>query len=160
MSEKPNETEAASALESIRRGRETVIAEIDLPSWYWWGLAGGWIVLGYVSDLHNVWLISGATLAFGAAHASVAHWVIGGQQRSSQLRIRSDVAGRFTPLLIVGCLLALVALTILGAVVDSVNGGSHPVTVASVAVAVIIVIGGPRLMSLVRRRAAKRLAQP
>jgi hypothetical protein len=154
----PNGTEAESALEAIRRGQETVIAQIDVPGWYWWGLAGGWIVLGYVSDLHNAWLISGATLAFGAAHASVAHWVIGGQQGSSRIRVRSDVAGRFTPLLIVGCLVALVALTIVGAVIDSVNGGSHPVTFASVAVAVIIVIGGPRLMSLVRRRAAKRLA--
>src|ERR1700722_15652367 len=115
MTKGPSNEEAVSALAAIRRGRDTVVAEIDLPTWYWWGLAGGWIVLGYVSDLHNVWLISGATLAFGAAHASVAHWVIGGQQRSSRLRVRSDVAGRFTPFLIIGCLLVLVALTILGA---------------------------------------------
>jgi hypothetical protein len=154
-----NEEEAARTLESIRSDQAKVIAQIAVPSWYWWGLAAGWIVLGVVSDLHNPWAISGATLAFGAAHASVAHWVIGGRQGSTQLRVREEVAGPLTPLLIVGCLLALVGLTIIGAVVGSDNGLSHPVTIASVGVAIIVVVGGPRLMSVVRRRAAGRLAQ-
>jgi hypothetical protein len=136
-----------------------VIAEIDLPIWYWWGLAGGWIGLGIVSDLHNPWLISAATLAFGVAHASVTHWVVGGRQRSMQLRVSEAVAGRFTPFLIVGCLMVLVAFTIVGAIVASRNGVSHPVTVASVVVAIVIVLGGPRLMGAVRRRAEKRLSQ-
>jgi hypothetical protein len=153
----PSEKVVASALEAIRRGQKKVIAEIDLPTWYWWGLAGGWIGLGIVSDLHNPWLISAATLAFGAAHASVAHWVVGGRQRSTQLRVSEGVAGRSTPFLIIGCLMVLVAFTIVGAVVDSSNGVSHPVTVASVAI--VIVLGGPRLMGVVRRRAEKRLSR-
>lgn len=160
MTSGPREEEAASALEAIHRGQERVIAEIDLPTWYWWGLAGGWIGLGIVSDLHNPWLISAATLAFGAALASVAHWVVGGRQRSTQLRVSEEVAGRFTPFLIIGCLMVLVAFTIVGAIVASSNGVSHPVTVASVVVAIVIVLGGPRLMSAVRRRAEKRLNQP
>ena len=159
MTNVPSEEEAVVALEAVRHDQAKVIAQISIPSWYWWGLAAGWIVLGVVSDLHNVWWISAATLAFGAAHASVAHWVIGGRQGTSQLRLREEVAGRFTPLLIVGCLLALVALTVLGAIVGSVNGASHPVTIASVGVAIIIVIGGPRLMDVVRRRAARRIAR-
>jgi hypothetical protein len=153
----PNEEEAARALETIRRDQIKVIEQIALPSWYWWGLAAGWIALGAVSDGHNPWLISAATLAFGAAHASVAHWVIGGRQGSTQLRVRAEVAGVFTPWLIIGCLLALVGITIIGAVAASDNGVSHPVTIASVGVAIIIVLGGPRLMGVVRRRAARRL---
>jgi hypothetical protein len=159
MTNAPNEEEAAKALEIVRRGQATVIEQIALPSWYWWGLAGGWIVLGAVSDGHNPWLISGATLAFGAAHASVAHWVVGGRQGSTQLRVRAEVAGAFTPWLIIGCLLALVGLTIVGAVAASDNGASHPVTIASVGVAIIIVLGGPRLMGVVRDRAARRLGR-
>jgi len=156
----PSHEEATRALESIRHDQSKVIAQIALPSWYWWGLAAGWIVLGVVSDLHNPWWISIATLAFGAAHASVAHWVIGGRQGSTQLRVRGEVAGAFTPWLIIGCLVALVAITIVGAVAGSVNGVSHPVTIASVGVAIIIVLGGPRLMGVVRRRAARRLGLP
>jgi hypothetical protein len=154
----PSEKEAAIALEAVRRGQKKVITEIDLPTWYWWGLAGGWIGLGMVSDLHNPWLISAGTLAFGAAHASVAHWVVGGQQRSTQLRVSEEVAGCSTPFLIIGCLMVLVGFTIVGAVVDSSNGVSHPVTVASAVVAIVIVLGGPRLMGIVRRRAEKRLS--
>jgi hypothetical protein len=159
MTNAPNEEEAARALESIHQDRAKVIEQIAVPSWYWWGLAGGWIVLGVVSDDHNPWLISAATLAFGAAHASIAHWVIGGRQGSTQIRVSEEVAGPFTPWLIIGCLVGLVGLTIIGAVAASDNGVSHPVTIASVGVAIIIVLGGPRLMSVVRRHAARRLAR-
>ena len=33
--------EARLALDTIDRGRRRVIDEIDLPRWYWWGLALG-----------------------------------------------------------------------------------------------------------------------
>jgi hypothetical protein len=44
--------EARAALETIERGRLRVIDEIDLPSWYWWGVALGWI--GLVSSSSRV----------------------------------------------------------------------------------------------------------
>jgi hypothetical protein len=50
--------EARAALDTIERGRLTVVAEIDLPRWYWAGLALGWIGLGFVADLGYGWVRS------------------------------------------------------------------------------------------------------
>ena len=54
--------EARGALDAIDRGRRRVIDEIDLPAWYWWGLALGWIGLGVSTDLNHPWLTGAATL--------------------------------------------------------------------------------------------------
>src|SRR4051794_25192348 len=74
--------EARAALDSIDRGRRRVIDQIDLPRWYWWGLALGWIALGYVNDLGHPWVTSAATLAFGTVHAAIAPRVIHGRHGS------------------------------------------------------------------------------
>ncbi|MBV8944700.1 MAG: hypothetical protein JOZ95_04715, partial [Solirubrobacterales bacterium] len=52
--------EARGALDAIDRGRRHVIDEIDLPTWYWWGLALGWIGLGVITDLKHPWLTAAA----------------------------------------------------------------------------------------------------
>ena len=41
--------EARAALDTIDRGRRQVVDEIDLPPWYWWGLALGWVGLGIIT---------------------------------------------------------------------------------------------------------------
>jgi hypothetical protein len=149
-------SEARVALDVVERDRLRVIDEIELPRWYWWGIALGWIALGYVTDLKHPWLTSAATLLFGAVHAAVAPKVIGGRRRSHELVVRRDVAGPNTPLLIIGSLLALAAVTVAGSLLASADGARHPVTFASVFVALVILLGGPRLLGAVRRRAARR----
>jgi hypothetical protein len=145
--------EARNALDAIERGRRRVIDEIDMPRWYWWGLALGWIALGYVTDLDHPWVTAAATLAFGAIHASVAPRVIDGRHRTGQLSVRRDVAGRRLPRLVIGALLGLALVTIAGALAANADGARHPVTIASVLVAVTIVLGGPQLVAAYRRRA-------
>jgi hypothetical protein len=154
MEHEMTQVEARSALDAIERGRRRVIDEIDMPRWYWWGLALGWIALGYVTDLDHPWVTSAATLAFGAIHASVAPRVIDGRHRTDQLSVRRDVAGRHLPRLVIGALLALALVTIAGALAANADGAGHPVTIASVLVAVMIVLGGPQLVAAYRRRAA------
>jgi hypothetical protein len=154
MEHEMTQVEARSALDAIERGRRRVIDEIDMPRWYWWGLALGWIALGYITDLDHPWVTSAATLAFGAVHASVAPRVIDGRHRTDQLSVRRDVAGRHLPRLVIGALLALALVTIAGALAANADGAGHPVTIASVLVAVMIVLGGPQLVAAYRRRAA------
>jgi hypothetical protein len=146
--------QARAALDTIDRGRRRVIDEIDLPRWYWWGLALGWIALGYVTDLGHPWVTSAATLAFGTVHASIAPRVIHGRHGSDRLSVRRDVAGRRLPRLVIGGLVGLAAVTIAGAIAAQADGAGHPVTIASVLVAVIIVLGGPQLVAAFRRRTA------
>jgi len=150
--------EARAALDAIERSRLQVVDEIDLPRWYWWGLALGWVALGVVTDLGHPWVTAAGMLIFGAVHASVAQLVIGGRHRTPQLSVRSDVAGRHTPLLVLGGLVGLAGLTIAGALAANADDARHPVTTASIFVAVLIVLGGPRLMAVVRRRAARSSA--
>ncbi len=82
----------------------------------------------------------------------VAPWVIGGRRRTSQLSVRREVAGRFVPAVVILALLGLAGVTVL-AVIAIAHHVSHPVTVASSAVAVILVLGGPRALAVIRRRA-------
>jgi hypothetical protein len=149
----PNE--ARSALDTIERSRRRVIDEIDVPWWYWWGLALGWIALGIIADVGPNWLTTIASILFGAAHAAVAPRVISGRHASRELSVRSALAPPHLAWIVIGGLLALGALTVALALVARADGADHPVTTASALVAVIIVLGGPLLLSTARQRAAR-----
>lgn len=147
--------EARVALGALDRARLRVVDEIELPRWYWWGLALGWIALGFVTDLKHAWITAGATLVFGAIHAAVAPRVANGRHRTRRLSVSAELAGPHTFLSVIGGLGALACLTVAGSLAASADGARHPVTIASGFVAVMIVLGGPRLLASVRRRAAR-----
>jgi hypothetical protein len=134
-----------------------VIAEIDMPRWYWWGLAAGWVGLGILADLDHPWLTLAVTLCFGAAHASVASHVLSGRHRSAQLSVRSNVVDPHIPALVIGFLLVMVAATVVLALVANADGAQHPSIMASVVVAIVVVLCGPALMAAVRRRLEHRV---
>jgi hypothetical protein len=154
------DAEAKAALDEIEHSRRQVIDEIDMPRWYWWGLALGWIGIGLATDVNNPWLTTAATLAFGAVHASVAHVAIGGRHRTTQLSVHPDVAGRHTPLLVIAALIGLALVTIAATLAASADGARHPTTMASILIATLIVLGGPRCMAAVRRRAVRSTPTP
>ena len=147
--------EARAALDAVAQGRRRVIDEIDLPQWYWWGMAGGWIVLGVLSDLNYAWLTTIATVLFGAAHATLAPRVLNGRHRSGNLSVSAELVGRQVPRLVIGGLLAMVVVTIAAALAVNADGAEHPAIIASVFAAVIILLGGPQLLAAVRRRVAR-----
>jgi 4-hydroxybenzoate polyprenyltransferase len=147
--------EASAALNAVERGRLTVIDEIGLPRWYWWGLALGWVALGFVIDLKHAWLTAAATLLFGAVHASVAARATSGRRRTRRLSVRAEVAGGYrTARLVIACVAVLGALTVGLGWAASADGANHPVTIASMFVALTILLGRPQLVAAIRRRAA------
>jgi hypothetical protein len=146
--------EAQAALAAADRGRRAVIAEIAVPGWYWWGLAAGWIALGVISDLANPWVSTIATFAFGTIHASVAPRVVDGRHGSDRLTVRRDIAGRRIARVVIAGVVAMAVVTIAAALAAHADGAGHPATIASVFVAAIIVLGGPRLVDVLRRRVA------
>jgi hypothetical protein len=147
--------EARAALGAVEQGRQRVIDEIDLPGWYWWGMAGGWVALGALSDLANPWVTTAATVVFGAAHASIAPRALTGRHRTGSLSVSADVVGRRVPRLVIGGLIVMVLLTVAAALAVNADGARHPSIVASVLAAAIIVLGGPQLLAGVRRRATR-----
>ena len=149
---------ARSALTTVEHGRRQVIAEIDMPRWYWLGLASGWIGIGIIADLGPAWLLAGATLLFGAAHAALAHNVLSGRRRSGSLSVRAELAGTHVSALLITFLVALVALTIAAALLIDADGANHPATIAGVMAGIAVALGGPELMAAVRRRALRNVA--
>jgi hypothetical protein len=150
-----DDAEAQFALSSIEERRRQVIAEINVPRWYWLALAAGWVALGVIADYAPPWVDIAATLAFGAAHASIAPRVLSGRRASSQLSVRGELVDRRIPMLIIGLLVVMVAVTVVLALLLHADGARHPATWASVVVAALLLVAGPALMGTVRRRAER-----
>ena len=151
MSKHISQDDARQALRAVDKERRRVIAEIDVPAWYWWGLALAWVGLGVVTELGNPWVTGAGTLVFGAVHAAVAQHVLSGRHKSSLLSVRASVVGRRVPLILFGCLIALAAASVgVGFAVDA-DGAEHASTIAACFAAVVILCGGPTLMAAIRR---------
>jgi hypothetical protein len=150
-----NPTDASRALDDVEVRRRQIIAQIDVPAWYWWGLALGWVGLGLVTLAAIPWLSLAATVGFGALHSAVATRVIDGRHGSRQLTVRADVVSRHVPALVIGFLIALIAVTVAIALVADAVGAPQPVLIASITVAIAVLIGGPRLMAFVRHKATR-----
>ena len=118
MSKSVGASDARSALTAVEYSRQQVIAEIDMPRWYWLGLAAGWIGIGVIADVGPGWLFAAATLAFGATHAAVAQNVLSGRRRSSALSVRAELVGTRVPALVIGLLVGLSRAHRRGGVVD------------------------------------------
>jgi hypothetical protein len=155
MAEHINCADAGRALDDVDLRRRQIVAQIDVPGWYWWGLALAWVGLGLVTVAGNPWLSVVATVGFGAAHSAVAARVIDGRHGSRQLSVRADVVSRHVPALVIGFLVTLVALTVGVALVADALDAPQPALIASIVVAIAVLIGGPRLMASVRHRAER-----
>jgi hypothetical protein len=150
-----SEAEARLALSSVERRHQQVLAEIDIPAWYWFSLAAGWVVLGVLADYGPAWATAAGTLIFGAAHSTVAPRVISGRHGSSRLSIRGDLVSRCIPQIVIGFLVAMAAATVGIALLFNADGARHPAALAGGVVAMLVLAGGPALVALLRRRAER-----
>jgi hypothetical protein len=153
MTSSMSDAEARLALHQVEQGRQRVIDQIGMPHWYWWGLAACWIVLGVLTDVANAWVVAVAAITFGAVHSAVSQRLLGGRRRTSGVKVRADVVGRRAPLIVFGFLIALAGVTTAAGFAVHADGAEHPGTMASVLVAVLILLGGPRLMAAIRTTA-------
>jgi hypothetical protein len=153
MTNSLTDAEARLALDEVEHGRRRVIDQIGMPRWYWWGLAACWIGLGVLNDVANAWVIAVATLTFGAVHSAVSQRLLAGRRRTSGVKVRADVAGRHATVIVFGFLIVLVGVTVAAGFAAYADGAEHPGTMASVLVAVMILLGGPRVMAAIRARA-------
>ena len=157
MTNDVTEAEARLALHSIEQRRQQVIAEIDVPRWYWISVAGWWVVLGVLADFGPGWATVAGTVVFGALHSAVAPRVLSGRHGSPHVSVRSDLVSRRVPALVIGFLILMTIVTVALALIANAAGARHSAILASVIVAALVLIGGPRLMDTVRRRAEQRL---
>lgn len=144
--------QAHAALDAVGRAQSGVGREIGLPRTYWWAMAAGWVVLGVIGDVGPAWLAITATVLFGAGHATVASRLLDGRRRTSRVQVSRAVAGHRLPMVVVGMLLVLVAVTIGTALMLDADGAGHAAIWASVLVASVVGFGGPEILDVLRRR--------
>lgn len=145
------EDDAKAALDTIDRATRNVAAEVGLPRWYWWVLATAWVALGVIGDLSAAWFATVATVTFGAVHATIASRILTGRRRTGSLQVSAATAGARLPLVVIGMLIALVALTIGAALALDADGTDHASIAAGAFVAVIVGLGGPEILTVLRR---------
>lgn len=150
MMEKNAPEDARAALEAAERAEQQVADEVGLPRVYWWGMAAGWVVLGTLGVYAPVWLAAAATVLFGVGHSILASQLLGGRRRTSRLQVSATVAGPRTPIVVIGMLLGLVAITAgLGFALDA-DGADHPALWASAIMGLVIGFGGPEILRTLR----------
>ena len=143
--------EAYLALAEVARARAQVAAEIGLPRAYWWGMAAGWVALGVIGDVAPAWVVTVATVAFGVGHSTIASRLLDGRRRTRQVRVRADVASRRLPVVVVGMLVALVAVTVGISLLLDGDGAVHAQIWAAGMIALTIGFGGPEILAFLRR---------
>lgn len=141
--------QARASLDAVERARRQVAEEVGLPGGYWWGMAGGWMVLGVLGAVQP-WLAGIATGLFGAGHAIFASRLLSGRRRTQQVQVSAAVAGRRIPLVVVGMLLGLVAVTVLVAFALDADGAEHAGIWAAGLVAAVVGLGGADILRVLR----------
>jgi hypothetical protein len=143
--------DARTALDAADRARRQVAEEVGLPRGYWWAMAAGWLVLGGLSGEVPSWAAGIATVVFSAGHTTLASRLLDGRRRTDRLQVSRAVAGPRLPLVVVGMLVGLVAVTVGAALALDADGAGHPGVWASVLVAAIVGFGGPEILRVLRR---------
>jgi hypothetical protein len=143
--------DARSALDAVDRANARVKNEVGLPRWYWWLLAAAWLALGVLGDFGPQWLTVVATAMFALVHSTLASHLLGGRRRTDRLQISADTAGRRIPLVVIGMLVALVAVTIGAGFALHADGIRHAGTAAAAFAALLVGVGGPDIFGVLRR---------
>ncbi len=138
--------DARAALDAVDHATARVADEVGLPRWYWWLLAAAWVCLGVIGDFGPQWLAIAATVGFGIAHSTIASRRLNGRRRTGRLQVSADTAGRRVPVVVIGMLIALVAVTIAAGFLLDADGARHAGTAAAVFVAAIVGLGGPEIL--------------
>ncbi|CDO08625.1 hypothetical protein C1S82_27825 [Mycolicibacterium cosmeticum] len=142
---------ARNALETADHARRRVAAEIGLPRGYWWAMAVAWVTLGVLGDLGPRWLATIATIAFALGHSTVASRLLSGRHRSDRVQVSAATAGPRVPLVVIGILLSLVALTVAAGFALHADGVRHAGTWAAILAAAVVGFGGPEILRVTRR---------
>ncbi len=143
--------QARNDLEAARRAQQSVADEVGLPRAYWWILAAAWLVLGTLGDVAPSWASTAATVLFAFGHSILATRLLSGRYRTNRVQVSDAAVSRRVPLVVVGIMLAMIAVTIGLAFALDADGANHAGIWASVIVASIVGFGGPEILTAGRR---------
>ena len=139
--------DAARALDSVRAGRDKVIATDLIPDWYWPSLGG--LIVMFVASIESGrdWIVIVGSLLFAVGMGALLGAIV--QRRP--VRLNAALLGLRGALTIAGYTVALVAIGLGAAFGLSVGGVGWPGTIAVVVVAALMTATGPVLVRHLRR---------
>jgi hypothetical protein len=141
--------DAVDALGEVKRRREQVIEGTLVPDWYWWAVAVPTVGLGAVVDTRNAVAIPVAAVVFAIGVALLTSWIVFGGR--SHVKVHDELLGTAGAAAIVGFVGLVVVGSIGIAFALQAFGVRYPATIATIACAVALVIGGPALMRLLEQ---------
>lgn len=157
MSENRLETgDAARELAEIERRQTGVIDAVLVPRWYWWAVGLLLVPLGIAADLHERRVAPIVAVVVALVIAALTVWMITGAYRGA--RIHPATFGSRGPLYIVGFVWLVVGTTLLVAFGLQAERLPYPGTIGTVLAAAMLIVGGPILMSSLRRAMVERSA--
>jgi hypothetical protein len=146
MSDQLRPDEAAQALEEIRERQGQVIALAVLPTWYWWAVGTGMVVLAIGVDIHTATSIGISVTVFVLGILAATGRVTIGAFRHAQLR--NDLLGAQGVLAILAFIAAIIAITLGLAFTLRAAHVSYPATIACAVGGLAMGSGGPVLTRL------------
>lgn len=148
MADQIHPDEAAQALAQIRDRQEQVIDVAAVPIWYWWLIAGLIVLLAAAVESDNPTTLGIGVAVFVLGLLGGTGWVA---QRALHVQVRNDLLGVRGILLILGFVALTVGASLAVAFGLEAAGAAHPATLGNLAGAVLLVVGGPLLMRVLRR---------
>jgi hypothetical protein len=147
-------SDAAGELEEIKRRQAGVIDAVLVPRWYWWVVGVHVVPLGAVADSHQRLATAVVAVAVALVIAGITVWMVSGTYPGA--RIHPTTLGSAGSLYIVGFIWLVVGATLVVAFGPQAAGSPFPATIGTVLAAAMLIIGGPILMSHLRRVMAER----
>ena len=148
---------AAGELEAIKRSQAGVIDAVLVPRWYWWVVGILLVPLGVAADSHQRVATAVIAVVVALIIAAVSVAMITGAYRGA--RIHPATLGTAGALYIAGFVFLVVGASLVVAFSIQAAKGPFPGTSGTLVAAGLLIVGGPILMSSLRRSMAGRSPQ-
>jgi len=148
--------DAARELAEITKRQAGVIDAVLVPRWYWWVVGILLVPIGLAADSHQRTATALVAVLIALLIAGISVWMVSGAYPGA--RVHPAVLGAPGALYIVGFVWLVVGVSLVVAFGLQAADVAYPATIGTALAAVMLIGGGPILMSRLRRSMVARSA--
>lgn len=148
--------DAAAELAEIEKRQAGVIDAVLVPRWYWWVVGLLLLPIGLAADSHQRTATAVVAVLMALVIAGISVWMISGAYPGA--RVHPATLGGAGALYIVGFIWVVVGASLVVAFGLQAAGVAYPATIGTALAALMLIGGGPVLMSRLRRSMVARSA--
>lgn len=148
--------DAAAELAEIKRRQAGVIDAVLVPRWYWWVIGLLLVPIGLAADSHQRTTTAVVAVLMALVIAGISVWMISGAYPGA--RVHPATLGGAGALYIVGFVWVVVGVSLVVAFGLQAAGVAYPATIGTLLAALLLIAGGPVLMSRLRSSMVARSA--